>query len=187
MGLIKDTKSDLMRLKTEYGVNPVLGFLTNRGYHALLVYRIAHFLDNYKIPLLPLILTRLIQILYAVDIDYRAKIEGGVVIIHGICTVIGLGVTIKSGTTIYHGVTLGRKKQGLIVPADDGFPTIKNNCLLGAGAKILGPITIGENSVIGPNCVVMEDLPDNYILKFNDIYFIKKSKHAINHLNQSSL
>ena len=187
MGIITDSRKDLLRLKYEYGVNPVLAVLTNRGFHALFFYRIANFLNIKRIPLLPLILTRIVQIFYAIDIDYRAKIEGGIVIIHGMCTVIGLGCIVKSGTTIYHGVTLGRKKQGLLVPADDGFPTIENDCLLGAGAKILGPVIIGANSVIGPNCVVMEDLPPNYIVKFNDIYFIKKSKQSTNHLNQSTL
>lgn len=187
MGLIKDSKQDLKRLKYEYGVNPVLAILTNRGFHALLFYRISYFLNSKRIPLVPLILTRVVQIMYAIDIDYRAKIEGGIVIIHGICTVIGLGSIVKSGTTIYHGVTLGRKKQGLIVSYDDGFPIVENNCLLGAGAKILGPITIGANSVIGPNCVVMENVPENFVIKFNDIYFIKKSKKSINHLNQSIL
>jgi len=160
ISVLKDIYKDLKILKQEYGVSYLMALISNRGIHSLLFYRLAHFLYKYKIPLLPLILTRIIQIVYSIDIDYRAKIEGGVVIIHGIGTVIGSGATIKNGTIIYHQVTIGIKGS----KRSDGFATIEENCILGAGAKILGKLTIGANSVIGANVVVTKDIPKNSIV-----------------------
>lgn len=68
---------DLKILKQKYNISYLMSVMSNRGFHALLFYRISHFLYNYKIPLLPLIFTRIIQIIYGIDIDYRAKLEGG--------------------------------------------------------------------------------------------------------------
>ena len=73
---MKNTIKDLQILKQKYGVSYGMPLLSNRGIHSLLFYRIANFLYRYKIPLLPLILTRIIQILYGIDLDYRANIDG---------------------------------------------------------------------------------------------------------------
>ncbi|MEN0052427.1 MAG: DapH/DapD/GlmU-related protein [Mucilaginibacter sp.] len=171
MNVIKDIKLDLYRLRTEFGAGNVMALLANRGVHALINYRISHYLYTKKIPLLPLLLTRVVQIFYAIDIDYKAIL----VIIHGIGVVIGQGAIVRSNTTIYHGVTLGRKKQGLKIPPDDGFPIIQHNCVLGAGAKIIGPVRVGENCVIGPNCVVTDSIPPNTIIKLHCAAFETRS------------
>ena len=84
-----------------------MDLLSNRGIHCLLFYRLSHLLYKYRIPLLPLIFTRIIQIIYGVDIDYRAQLEGGIIIVHGIGLVIGSGVIIKSKVTLFHQVTIG--------------------------------------------------------------------------------
>jgi len=178
MSVIKDIKLDLFRLRTEFGVSNLMALLANRGIHALINYRLSHYLFIKGIPILPLILTRIIQIIYAIDIDYKADLEGGIVIIHGVGIVIGHGAIVKSNTTIYHEVTLGRKKQGAKIPHDDGFPTIECNCVLGAGAKIVGPIKIGENSIVGPNCVVMESIPADTLIKIQTSVFEMKSLQA---------
>lgn len=169
--MIKNVKADLYRLKSEYGVGSVLAFLTNRGFHSLLFYRISNALYKTRVPLIPLILTRIVQIFYAVDIDYKATIEGGIIIIHGIGTVIGQGAVVRAGCTIYHGVTLGRKGQGIEITGNDGYPTINKNVVLGAGAKVLGNVNVGEHSVVGPNCVVTADIPSNSLFKFNSSSF----------------
>lgn len=75
--------------------NRLLFVISNRGFHALFIYRISNFLWKKKIQLIPLLLTRIIQILYSIDIDYRCKIEGGVTIVHGVGLVIGKGTVIK--------------------------------------------------------------------------------------------
>jgi len=155
---MKGIVQDLKILKQKYGVSYSMALISNRGIHSLLSYRLAHFLYKYKVPILPLILTRIIQIIYSIDINYKAKIEGGVIIIHGIGTIIGSGAIIKNGTIIYHQVTIGIKGNNKL---DDGFATIEENCILGAGAKILGKLTIGANSVIGANVVLTKDIPKN--------------------------
>lgn len=175
MGWLKDSREDLKRLKSVYEMNPLLAILANRGFHALFVYRLCNRLYRWRIPLVPLILTRIIQILYSIDIDYKASIQGGVIIIHGVGLVIGEGATVASETIFYHGVTLGRKRQGKRLCAGDGFPTVDRRCVLGAGAKLIGPIKIGENVVIGPNCVITHDVPAGSLIKINEqSYSIKK-------------
>jgi len=91
------------------------------------------------------------------DIHPAAEIEPGVVIDHGIGVVIGATASVKSGTVIYHGVTLGAKR----ICSGKRHPDIGRNVLIGAGAKILGPIKIGDNAVIGANAVVLRDVPEN--------------------------
>jgi len=80
---------DLKALKKKYKVSYLKAFISNRGFHSLLFYRISNCLYKLRIPIIPLILTRFIQIIYGIDIDYRAKIQEGVIIILGIGTVIG--------------------------------------------------------------------------------------------------
>gem|GEM_PF-1175551 len=130
--------------------SPLLTVLGNRGFHALFVYRIAHWLWQRRIPALPLLLSRTIHIFYAIEIDYRARIEGGVNILHGFGTVIGPAV-IKRGTVIFHGVTIGRNGSKR---RPDGDPVIEEDVFLGAGAKILGRIVVGQGAKIGANVVV---------------------------------
>lgn len=135
--------------------NPIMTVLSNRGFHALLFYRIAHWLWVHRIPVFPMVLTRFIQILYAIDIDWRAKIEGGCTIVHGVGLVIGMCASVGAGTKLYHGVTLGIAHS----ESNDGYPVVGRNVLIGAGAKVLGHITIGDGAKIGANAVVLQDVP----------------------------
>jgi Serine acetyltransferase len=152
--MFQNIKDDIRRVPGHW----LRVLLTNRGVHALICYRISHFLWKHKIPLIPLILTRIIQILYGIDIDWRSKISGGCLIVHGVGLVIGNGVVIGKNAKIYHGVTLGIKDNGR---QDDGFPIVGQNVLIGSGAKILGNVKIGDNVKIGANSVVLHDVPDN--------------------------
>lgn len=157
---MKNIKLDLQILKDKYQLSYPMAIVSNRGFHSLLFYRMANALYKKRIPILPLILTRLIQILYAIDLDYKSEIKGGVIIVHGVGTVIGHGAIINKGTVIYHQVTIGIKGT----PNNDGFATIESDCVLGAGSKILGKITIGQNSIIGANVVVTKPIPANSIV-----------------------
>lgn len=159
--MVKDIKKDLFALKSKYGVSYMMAILSNRGFHSLLFYRISHLFWKFKIPIIPLILTRFIQIIYAVDIDYKSKIEGGVIIIHGVGIVIGCEAYISEGTIIYHQVTLGLKGSKF----NDGYPYIGKNVVLGAGSKLLGKIKIGDDTIIGPNVVVLNDVNNKSIVK----------------------
>jgi len=152
--MFNDIKMDILSV----GGNRIKVFLTNRGFHALLFYRIANKLSRIKVPLLPLILTRIIQIIYSIDIDYRATIKGGCTIVHGVGLVIGKGAIIGKNAKLYHGVTLGISHSQ---SKSDGFPLIGDNVIIGSGAKLLGKIKIGDNVKIGANSVVTHDVPSN--------------------------
>lgn len=159
--MIQEIRADLAFITRRFKKSPARTIAASRGFHALVCYRLAHLLWEKRVPLLPLLLTRLINILYAIDLDCRCRIAGGVSIIHGIGTVIGGGVEIGTGTLIYHGVTLGVKGSR----QRDGFPKVGADCILGAGAKIFGGITIGEGSVIGANVVLTESVPAASMVK----------------------
>lgn len=135
-------------------------YISNRGFHALFFYRMSNFLWKNNIPLIPSILSRLIRIIYAIDIDFKAKVGGGVIIVHGVGVVIGSGAVISSGVNIYHQVTLGIKGSGI----KDGFAVIQKNVVLGARSKMFGKINVGKDSIVGTNIVLTEDLATNTLL-----------------------
>lgn len=126
------------------------------GFHALVSYRLQRAVI--QIPVVGLFLAKVIWyvscVLTGCDICYHAKISGGVYMPHIVGIVIGNGVTINEGVTVLQGVTLGKKG------ADDKTgPVISRNAFLGCGAKILGPITVGEGATVGANAVVLTDVP----------------------------
>lgn len=127
------------------------------GLHAVVFYRIAHFLFNMKVPVLPRLLSQIARFLTGIEIHPAAKIGNGLFIDHGMGVVIGETSVIGDGVTLYQGVTLGGtgKEKG------KRHPNIESNVVVGAGAKILGNITVGENSYIGANAVVLRDVPAN--------------------------
>jgi serine O-acetyltransferase len=139
--------------------------LTNRGLQSMILYRLSHMLWQRRIPLLPLVLTRLAQHLFAVDISYMANLGPGIVIVHGFGLVIGGRTILEGDCCLYHGVTLGDRGSAWVSSSrTDGHPIVEPNVMIGAGAKILGPIRIGHNSVIGANSVVIQDVPPNSIV-----------------------
>ena len=92
-----------------------------------------------------------------IEIHPAAKIQQGFFIDHGMGVVIGETTEIGNNVTIYQGVTLG----GVSIKKGKRHPTIGNNVIIGAGSKILGPLEIGDNSKIGANSVVINDIPSN--------------------------
>ena len=175
MTLLKNITKDINVAKKFYQVSTAAIFF-NRGFHSLLFYRISNKLYKWKIPILPLIFTRTVQILYAVDIDYKASLDGGIVIVHGVGLVIGSGAKIKSNVILFHGVTLGRRGIGPTISATDGFPAIEEDCIICTGAKLLGNIIIGKNTTIGANCVITNDVAANTICKIPGDHFITYNK-----------
>jgi serine O-acetyltransferase len=118
--------------------------------------------------LLPLVLTRLVQHRYGVDIDLRARLAPGVTIVHGYGLVIGANSVVGHGCSLFHGVTLGnRLSKAVGSMRTDGCPTLEEDVIVCAGAKILGPITVGAGSVIGANAVVTEDVPPRSVVVGN--------------------
>lgn len=132
-------------------------FLLYPSINALIVYRIAHKLYNKKCFFLARLLSQLARFFTGIEIHPGAKIGKGLFIDHGMGVVIGETAEIGDNVTIYHGVTLGGTGK------DKGkrHPTVKDNVIIGAGAKILGPITIGNNVKVGANSVVLKDVQDH--------------------------
>jgi serine O-acetyltransferase len=138
--------------------------LTNRGMTAILLYRMAHACWKKGIPILPMLFTRIAQHAFAIDISYKCRLGPGMVIVHGFGVVIGSDVEIAGDCCIYHGVTLGdRGSEWVNSDRLDGHPRVGREVMLGAGAKVLGPITIGDNCVIGANAVVLTDVPSDSV------------------------
>ncbi|TWI95620.1 serine O-acetyltransferase [Mucilaginibacter frigoritolerans] len=176
MNLFREINEDLKAGKRFSLVNKAVIFFFNRGFHALLFYRLSNLFYKYKIPVLPAILTRIVQILYGIDIDYKAKINGGIVIVHGVGLVIGSGVEIKSNVILFHGVTLGRRGVGPIISPSDGYPVIEEGCIICTGAILLGNINIGNYTTIGANCLIINNIPANSVCKLPHDNFVINNK-----------
>jgi serine O-acetyltransferase len=166
MRTIDALRKDLANLAEESSWRRTLVLaLTNRGFHALVLHRTSRVLWMRGIPILPHVLTRLMQHLFAVDIDCRANLGPGIVIFHCFGLVIGGEVIIEGDCRLYQGVALGRRDShltGSMTP--DGHPHIERNVVVGTGAKVLGPVRIGTGSVIGANSVVLKDIPTGSIV-----------------------
>ena len=132
-------------------------FFNYPGLIALVHYRIAHFLHNKGFKVLARILMGITQWLTNVDIHPACKIGHRVFIDHGVGVVIGETAEVGNEVMIYQGVSLG----GISLEKTKRHPTIEDNVVIGAGAKVLGNITIGANSKIGANSVVITSVPPN--------------------------
>jgi serine O-acetyltransferase len=130
---------------------------TYPGVHALILHRLAHFLWSIKLKLIARIFSHLARILTGIEIHPGAQIGRRFFIDHGMGVVIGETAIIGDNCTLYHGVTLG----GTTWKKGKRHPTLKNNVVIGAGAKVLGPITLGNNSKVGSNAVVVNNIPND--------------------------
>jgi len=124
------------------------------GFHALVMHRISHRLWRLRVPLLPRLLSQVGRLFTGVEIHPGARIGRGVFIDHGMGVVIGETAVIGDHCLLYQGVTLGGtgKQHG------KRHPTLKENVVVGAGAKVLGAITVGANTRIGAGSVLLRDV-----------------------------
>ena len=127
------------------------------GVHALMAYRVAHRLHEKKLYLPARAISQIARFITGVEIHPGAKIGKGLVIDHGMGVVIGETAEIGDNCTLYQGVTLG----GTGKDVGKRHPTLGNNVMVGAGAKVLGPFKIGDNTKIAANAVVLEEIPEN--------------------------
>ncbi|RKD33811.1 serine O-acetyltransferase [Thermohalobacter berrensis] len=127
------------------------------GLHALIIYRIAHRFYQKRFFLIARFISHVGRLLTGIEIHPGAKIGKGLFIDHGMGVVIGETTEIGDNVTIYQGATLGGtgKEKG------KRHPTIGNNVVVASGAKVLGPIKIGDNSKIGAGAVVLKEVPEN--------------------------
>lgn len=130
------------------------------GLHAVWGHRVSHWLWNHKAKLLGRWLSQLVRGLTGIEIHPGATIGHGFFIDHGMGVVIGETTEIGIDVTLYHGVTLG----GTSLQKGKRHPTIGDHVVVGAGAKVLGAIMVGENSRIGANAVVVRAVPPNSVV-----------------------
>ena len=137
--------------------------LMNHSFHLVFLIRLGGCLNEH-VPfvgtVLRFIVEYLIRIIFSSDISCKARLGGGINIMHGHDIVIGSAVIVGNNCKIFNGVTLGNKVV-------DGFkveqPIIGNNVVIGTGAKLLGCVHIGDNSIVGANSVVLTDVPPNSV------------------------
>jgi len=127
------------------------------GLHAIIAYRISHFLWKKKIPFVPRAISQGARFLTGVEIHPGATIGKGFFIDHGMGVVIGETTVIGDNVTLFQGATLG----GTGKETGKRHPTLEDNVVVGAGAKVLGNIVVGKNSYIGANAVIIRNVPPN--------------------------
>jgi serine O-acetyltransferase len=128
---------------------------TYPGVHALILHRFSHWLWNCKLRWMARFSSHIGRWLTGIEIHPGATIGRRVFIDHGMGVVIGETAVIGDDCTLYHGVTLG----GTSWKKGKRHPTLERGVVIGAGAKVLGPITVGEEAKIGSNAVVVKDVP----------------------------
>jgi len=159
--VVREVRQDLaaaeQRDPAAHDVGRVEILLTYGGVHALLSHRIAHALHEAGVPVLPRFLANVTKVITGVEIHPAARIGEALFIDHGAGVVIGETAEIGDNVTLYQGVTLG----GTGFEGGKRHPTVGNNVVVGSGAKLLGPITVGRCAKIGANSVVIHDVPSN--------------------------
>jgi len=139
-------------------------FLAYSGLHAVWAYRGAHMLWGRGFHLPARLVSQFARFLTGIEVHPGATIGRRLFIDHGMGVVIGETAELGDDVMLYHGVTLGGKSRHGVKPGDKRHPTLEDGVTVGAGAKVLGPITIGAGSTIGANSVVTKSAPANSLL-----------------------
>ncbi|MBQ6632656.1 MAG: serine O-acetyltransferase [Ruminococcus sp.] len=158
MNFIKGLKHDIQSIRErDPAAGSVLEILTYAGLHAVAFYRVAHwfYLKDHKV--IARIISQTARMITGIEIHPGAKIGKGLLIDHGSGVVIGETAEIGDYCLLYQGCTLGGTGK------DHGkrHPTLGNNVMVGCGAKVLGPFTVGDNAKIAANAVVLSPVPPN--------------------------
>ena len=153
------------------------------GFQALVMHRVSHKLWKYNVPFLPRVISHMTRFITGIEIHPGAKIGKGVFIDHGMGVVIGETSIIGNRCLLYQGVTLGGTgKEG-----GKRHPTLENNVVVGAGAKVLGDIRIGTNTRIGAGSVVVKNVDSNSTVVGIPGRVVHQSGTKINPLAHSAL
>lgn len=153
--LYEDAKNIMVKDPAARNIIEVI--LLYQGFHILIFYRIGHFFYRHNFLFIARLISQLGRFLTGIEIHPGAQIGRRLFIDHGMGIVIGETATIGNDCTIYHGVTLG----GTGKDKHKRHPDLGNNVMVGCGAKVLGPIKIGDNVKIGANSVVLKNIESN--------------------------
>lgn len=175
--MFKEIKTDIMAILDR---DPAAGsalevFFLYPGFKALTRHRLAHKLYKKGFKFWATLISRRTRSKYGIEIHPAAQIGSGVVIDHGMGVVIGETAVVGDNCTIYQGVTLGGTGK------DKGkrHPTLGNNVLVGAGAKVLGPFTVGDNTKIAANAVVLTEVPPDCTCVGIPARIVKKNNQRV--------
>ena len=160
--LKKDAMAGFMGDPAAKSVSDII--LSYPGFEAVAIHRIGHFLLKQGVPYIPRMLNEIVHSDTGIDIHPGAEIGDSFFIDHGTGVVIGETTVIKDNVKIYQGVTLGalsfpKDACGMLLRDIKRHPTIESNVTIYANASVLGPITVGEGSIIGSNAWIKEDIP----------------------------
>jgi len=156
---------------------------TYSGLHAIWAHRVAHWFYRRRMFTLARVISQVSRFFTGIEIHPGARIGNRLFIDHGMGVVIGETCEIGDDVVIYQGVTLGGtgKEKG------KRHPTIGNHVVIGAGAKVLGSFRVGDNSRIGANAVVLQEVPDNSTVVGNPGRVVRKDGVRVNKLDHGNL
>jgi len=155
--LRKDLTAAQERDPAARGIGRAEILLTYGGVQALLLHRVAHAINDTGVPFVPHAVANFSRMMTGIEIHPAAEIGDALFIDHGAGVVIGETAEIGDNVTLYQGVTLG----GTGFARGKRHPTVEDEVVVGSGAKLLGPITVGRGSKVGANSVVIHDVPAN--------------------------
>lgn len=173
MLFLKELQEDAKNIKKQDPAcrNLLEVILLYPGFHILVFHRLAHFLYRHKLLFLARLVSQIGRFFTGIEIHPGAKIGRRLFIDHGMGIVIGETATIGNDCTIYHNSTLG----GTGKDKNKRHPDLGNHVMIGAGAKVLGPIKIGNYVKVGANATVLTDIPNHVtVVRCNEI--IEKAK-----------
>lgn len=153
-----------------------LAVLMNPNFHLLMQFRFAHFLYKHHLSPLSKLVWIFYRCVYAADIDFRADIGEHFMIIHGVGIVIGKGVKIGKNCTIYQNCTIGGNGKKRVDNDGNAYymPVIEDNVKIYTSSVVLGPVKIGENSIIGATSFVDRDIKENTIFLTKKEAYLKE-------------
>ena len=150
------------------------------GFHAVLFHRFSHLLYKCGLRFIPRLISQIVRFFTKIEIHPGATIGKGLLIDHGCGVVIGETTVIGDDCTIYQGATLG----GTGKETGKRHPTLGNNVMVGAGAKILGPFKVGDNSKIAANAVLLQEVENDSTCVGVPARVVKKGNKRVNDLDQ---
>ena len=167
MTILENIKHDIQTIKDrDPAATSTLEILTYSGLHAVAFYRVSHWFYVHKHKVIARCISQFARMLTGIEIHPGAKIGKGLLIDHGSGVVIGETAEIGDYCLLYQGCTLGGTGK------DHGkrHPTLGNNVMVGCGAKVLGPFTVGDNAKIAANAVVLEPVPANSTCDLDQVH-----------------
>lgn len=150
--------------------------VTRVGFQMLVAYRAMRFLVDARVPLAPMVVSRLIRHAYGSDIHWEAQFEPGVVLVHGMGLAVSSAARVERGAILFQHVTLGLSRDA--TTARVGAPLVERDAHIGAGATIVGPVTIGARSKVMASCVVRASVPPDSLVELPAPTVTVRARHV---------